>query len=199
MSADTSPSPEESGSYMSRLVERASQVIKQVAPSREGESRPLLHGQGQTRHYGAVPESEIPVPKPRPVKSPVKVEAKVWFANERTWISWLRASILIGTLALVLFNSASYYDSKSDEPPFEPGIPNGNRAAARTVRTFGIVYALISVLTLVWGLYNYQRRITLIKSRWPGTFDDLIGPPLICAVVFVAIVANFVVSVSRHM
>ena len=45
-----------------------------------------------------------------------------------------------------------------------------------TVRTFGIIYALISVLTLLWGLYSYQRRVTLIKSKWPGSFGAFTTP-----------------------
>ncbi|WFD04806.1 hypothetical protein MVES1_000130 [Malassezia vespertilionis] len=76
----------------------------------------------------------------------------------------------MGTLALALFNSAGYFEPKPINSPYEPGIPTGNRAMAGIVRTFGVIYALISVLTLLWGLYSYQRRVTLIKSRHPGTF-----------------------------
>lgn len=38
------------------------------------------------------------------------------------------------------------------------------------VRGFGIVYALLSAFILLWGLYSYQRRVTLIKMRWPASF-----------------------------
>lgn len=77
----------------------------------------------------------------------------------------------MGTLSLALFNSASYFDPEPVPPPFEPGPGmDGNSRAAKTVRTFGVIYALISVLVLLWGLYNYQRRVTLIKSRWAGSF-----------------------------
>lgn len=77
----------------------------------------------------------------------------------------------MGTLSLALFNSASYYDPEPVVPPFEPGPALAGRArAARTVRTFGVVYAVISVMVLLWGLYNYQRRVTLIKSKYPGSF-----------------------------
>ncbi|WFD40944.1 uncharacterized protein MJAP1_003935 [Malassezia japonica] len=190
--AQTSSSSD--GGYLSRLYERASHLIHNAGPQSE-EQQPLLHGQRSSTEYGSVPENQIPVPKPRKVQSPVKVEAKVWFANERTWISWLRASILMGTLSLALFNSASYFDPEPVPPPFEPGPGmGGNSRAAKTVRTFGIIYALISVLVLLWGLYNYQRRVTLIKSRWAGSFDDLIGPPLVCGVTFIAILANFIVT-----
>ncbi|KAI6024838.1 hypothetical protein BKA83DRAFT_4252830, partial [Pisolithus microcarpus] len=43
---------------------------------------------------------------PSQIRIPKKVEGKVWFANERTWIAWLNTAILIGTLALALFNAS---------------------------------------------------------------------------------------------
>ena len=94
------------GNYFTRIYERAADMVNQVRHVSSDETRPLLHGQGQ-RSYQGTDDDSIPVPKPRPVVTPVKVEAKVWFANERTWISWLRASLLLGTLALALFNSAT--------------------------------------------------------------------------------------------
>ena len=77
----------------------------------------------------------------------------------------------MGTLSLALFNSASYYKPEPVPPPFEPGpVQLEQKRMFRIVRSFGIIYALISVMTLLWGLYNYQRRVTLIKSRWAGSF-----------------------------
>ena len=70
---------------------------------------------------------------------------------------------------MALFNSASYYDPKPSTSPDVPDVP-GNPAAAKVVRVFGMVYAFISAFVLLWGLYSYQRRVTLIKMRWPGSF-----------------------------
>lgn len=68
------------GGYVSNLYERASQMVR-PSDERTGEQQPLLHGQSSPE-YGSTPRDTIPVPKPNKVKSPVKVEAKVWFANE---------------------------------------------------------------------------------------------------------------------
>ena len=146
-------------------------MVNRVGHNVSEETRPLLHGQSHNSYQGTENDS-IPVPKPRKVITPIKVEAKVWFANERTWISWLRAALLMGTLALALFNSASYYDPKPSNDPLVPGY-DGRPGMAKTVRSFGVVYAMISVFTLLWGLYSYQRRVTLIKMRWPGSFGTL--------------------------
>lgn len=67
-----------------------------------------------------------------------------------------------------------------------------------TIKTFGIIYAGIAILTLAWGLGNYLRRLHLIKTKYAGSFDDLVGPPLICAALFIAVLLNFIVRVQQH-
>lgn len=154
--------------------------------------------------YGSVLDlpPEQRVPKPKKVRGPVRVEAKVWFANERTWISWLRVSLLIGSFSLAMYNSASFFTSHPQHP-FPPGQEPGpgipwTSPNASTIRLFAVVYALISVLTLSWGLFNYHRRLYLIKTKYAGDFDDMYGPPLISAALFVAVLLNFIVRVQQH-
>ncbi|GAC74300.1 component of vacuolar transporter chaperone [Moesziomyces antarcticus T-34] len=132
--------------------------------------------------------------KPKKIVSQSKVEAKVWFANERTWISWLRVSVLIGSFALALFNSDAFFQHHNDD---HPGHHN-QYLSSGNIKMFGAVYAGIAVLTLLWGLYSYQRRVTLIKTKYPGNFDDLIGPPLICAALFIAVLLNFIIRVKQR-
>ncbi|PWN48807.1 hypothetical protein IE53DRAFT_370301 [Violaceomyces palustris] len=148
--------------------------------------------------YGSVagqgPQRRIA--KPKKISTPNKVEAKVWFANERTWISWLKVSVLIGSFALALFNSSTFFEKHNH--PDSPGGGRGPGLDPATIKAFGAAYAAIAIATLLWGLHSYQRRVTLIKSRWPGDFDDLIGPPIICALLFIAVLLNFIVRVKQH-
>lgn len=148
--------------------------------------------------YGSTnQQSRFVVPKPPKVKTPNRVEAKVWLANERTWISWLHVSLLIGSFALALFNSSSFFSHHHPdlpEDPTKPKHPRSNHALRPdTIKAFGLVYAGIAVLTLAWGLASYLRRVHLIKTRYAGSFDDLVGPPLICIALFVAVLLNFIV------
>ncbi|CAD6893686.1 unnamed protein product [Tilletia controversa] len=174
------------------------------------EREPLLEGNGNSalgaeQGYGSVLDlpPERRVPKPKAVISPLRVEAKVWFANERTWISWLRVSVLIGSFALALLNSSSFFehhklpDNPIDEPgpAFPPKNPQG--LGPGTIKAFGFLYAVIALATLSWGLFSYQRRVTLIKAKYGGHLDDLWGPPLICAALFVAVLLNFIVRVQQ--
>lgn len=90
-------------------------------------------------------------------------------------MSWLNLSILIGALALALFNA-----SKDD-----------------IARNFAYAYALISAGVLVYAYLLYQHRITMIRRRDPGHFDAIIGPLVISAFLFLAIFANFFIRVRE--
>lgn len=76
-------------SIMERLLPGSTGTVT-GEQSNAGEREPLLNNEQQgaaaapSTSYGSV--LDLPparrVPKPKPVKSPVRVEAKVWFANE---------------------------------------------------------------------------------------------------------------------
>jgi len=82
---------------------------------------------------------------------------------------------LIGALALALFNA-----SKDD-----------------VARNFAYFYAVVSVGIIAYGWMVYQRRISMIRRRDPGHFDQVIGLVLISALLFLAILANFVIRVQE--
>lgn len=89
-------------------------------------------------------EPPISVRVPAKIPTPIKVEGKVWFANERSgclrtlflaivtdkfvaWLSYLNMGVLLGTLALALFNASE----------------------DTVARNFGVFYAVISIGVLV--------------------------------------------------
>lgn len=257
-----SPSSPQRVTSRDSLYRRSTMVLNSLfgwpaqRQGQEDEREPLLQGQagsedhGPDGRYGSTSGSRrVTVPKPPKVKTPVRVEAKVWLANEvssvrassghvvdnggtgkegpawrsgadttrhpssidpapprpphqRTWISWLHVSLLIGSFALALFNSSSFFGHHHPdlpEDPTNPRHPRKNHALEPgTIKTFGIIYAGIAVLTLAWGLGNYLRRVHLIKKRYSGSFDDLIGPPLICTALFFAVLLNFIIRVQQH-
>jgi len=125
------------------------------------------------RDYHAINSLPPQVRVPRKIASSIKVEAKVWFANERTWISYLNISVLIGAMAMALFNASK----------------------DQVARNFAYTYAAISVGIMIYGYLVYQNRITMIRRRDPGHFDQIVGPVIISALLFFAILANFILRV----
>ncbi|KAG8776114.1 hypothetical protein FRC15_012122 [Serendipita sp. 397] len=103
----------------------------------------------ENQNYGTM---DLPpgVRVPKKLATPIKVEGKVWLSAERTWISYLNIALLLGTLSLTLFNATS--------DPIS--------------RRFAYTYAAISILVMVYGYLLYQRRITMIRKRHPGSFGE---------------------------
>jgi uncharacterized membrane protein YidH (DUF202 family) len=143
--------------------------IPDVEPEEEDGQMPSV------RDYHSITTAPPHVRVPKKTPTPVRVEGKVWFANERTWVSYLNMSVLIGTLAVALFNASK-----------DPIASN-----------FAYLYAAISVGILVYGYVLYQRRITMIRRRDPGNFDQIAGPVIISAFLFFAVLANFILRVRE--
>jgi hypothetical protein len=108
------------------------------------------NGQRPTvRDYHAINSLPPQVRVPKKIPTSIKVEGKVWFANERSmfsvynpdnsylsltaWVSWLNISILLGTLALALFNASK----------------------DQIATNFAIFYAVVSIAVLVRLLFYY--------------------------------------------
>ncbi|KDQ19377.1 hypothetical protein BOTBODRAFT_437715 [Botryobasidium botryosum FD-172 SS1] len=155
----------------STRTDRIPEASEDGAGAEEGSSHTNYGATSATAPFALPPGVRIP----KKVATPIKVEAKVWFANERTWISYLNISLLLGTLSLALFNASN--DS--------------------VARNFAITYAIISVGVIVYGYVTYQKRITMIRKRDPGFFDEIIGPVFICIALFFAILSNFVIRVQE--
>ncbi|GAA5807687.1 hypothetical protein MFLAVUS_001061 [Mucor flavus] len=104
---------------------------------------------------------------PKKIVTPLRVEPKVFFANERTYFSWMSFGTLISTFSLALFNAGDAVGKLS-----------------------GIVYSLVSVSILMYGMGLYYRRRELIHNRAAGPYDELVGPTVICFALLFAVGLN---------
>ena len=110
-------------------------------------------------------------------QGPVKVEAKVWLANQRTFIKWQHVSVLLASLSLGLYNAA--------------GKENN------VARSLAIVYTIVAVFAGLWGYGVYMWRTNLIQRRSGKDFDAVTGPIVVCVGLAVALILNFAFRVSR--
>ncbi|ORY17982.1 VTC domain-domain-containing protein [Clohesyomyces aquaticus] len=104
-------------------------------------------------------------------QGPVRVEAKVWLANQRTFIKWQHVSVLLASLSMGLYNAAG--------------------EANNVARVLAVVYTLVAAFTLAWGWGMYMYRMKLIKERSPKDFDNQFGPIVVCVGLIVALCLNF--------
>lgn len=110
-------------------------------------------------------------------QGPVKVEAKVWLANQRTFIKWQHVSILLFTLGVGLFNAAGKHNT--------------------IARALAVVYTCVALFTAAWGYGIYMWRSDLIKKRSGKEFDAMAGPIVVCIGLIVALLLNFAFKVCH--
>jgi SPX domain protein involved in polyphosphate accumulation len=104
-------------------------------------------------------------------QGPLKVEAKVWLANQRTFVKWQHIAILLATLSLGLFNAAGQNNS--------------------IARGLAVVYTAFAVFAGCWGWGLYLWRSKLITERSGKDFDNMIGPFVVSLGLAAALCLNF--------
>ncbi|KAF2642376.1 vacuolar transporter chaperone-like protein 1 [Massarina eburnea CBS 473.64] len=99
---------------------------------------------------------------------PTRVEPKVFFANERTFLSWLNFTVILGGLAVGLLNF-------------------GDKAG----QISALIFTIVAMLAMVYALTTFHWRAASIRQRGQGGFDDRFGPTVLSIALFCAVVINF--------
>ncbi|KAI8343323.1 VTC domain-containing protein [Chlamydoabsidia padenii] len=98
-----------------------------------------------------------------------KLDPKAFFANERTFISWLQFCALILTVALNLLN---YGD--------------------RISRLIGAIFIILASLISIYALVRFQIRAYQMRTgRNLLRMDDIYGPAVLCILLVTALLVNF--------
>jgi len=121
---------------------------------------PSWKQQGEVKRFKA--------PKGKRIHVPVRVEPKVQLATERTFLSWLEFSILIGSIAATLLN-------------FGDGLAF---AAAWA-------FTIIACIALFYSAGLYLWRVRKIRERRAVVYHDKWGPTLLCIGLLVAVSVSF--------
>ncbi|EHA55584.1 vacuolar transporter chaperone 2 [Pyricularia oryzae 70-15] len=112
---------------------------------------------------------------------PLKVEAKVWLANERTFLKWQHIAVLLGSLAVGLYTAAAGRSKK-----------HSAEEAHLVAQVIGIAYLGMAAFAAGWGYYTFQSRRQMIVARSGQDFDNIFGPLTVSLGLVVALVLNFV-------
>ena len=117
---------------------------------------------------GQVEAKRFKAPKGKRIHVPVRVEPKVYFAAERTFLSWLEFGIILGSIAATLLNF-------------------GDRISLYSAWGFTIV----ACAALFYSAGQYLWRVRMIRSRRAVRYHDAIGPTVLCIGLFAAVAINF--------
>ncbi|KAJ3983340.1 SPX-domain-containing protein [Lentinula detonsa] len=119
-------------------------------------------------------------PAGKHISIPVRIEPKVYFAAERTFLKWLNISVFIGTIATTLLNFTSPEDSR------------GLISAA--------LFTLCALIAIAYsaGVFVY-RSYRLRARRAEGFYYDKYGPTLLCFMLAAAMAVNIGLRVGEMM
>jgi SPX domain protein involved in polyphosphate accumulation/uncharacterized membrane protein YidH (DUF202 family) len=166
-----------------RDMETTTETIEETEPQEAGPSRfsSMLQSVGIKPKWMGEETVSLPPGVRHPgiwIKDtgPVRVESKVWLANQRTFIKWLHISILLSSLSLGLYNAAGKHN--------------------RVAQALAVVYTFFALFSAAWGWFMYEKRARLIRQRSGKDLDNMIGPLVVCIGLAAALVLNFAFKVS---
>mmetsp|Transcript_22902 Transcript_22902/g.40568 ORF Transcript_22902/g.40568 Transcript_22902/m.40568 type:complete len:682 (+) Transcript_22902:108-2153(+) len=119
----------------------------------------------------------------KPRKTPMKIEPKVFLANERTLLSWLHMAITLGALAAVLIG----YPRHGETPDL------ALESSGSPTRVLGFILMPISLVFTGYAYMTFSTRGRLLHMRLDGgAFFDMNGPIVLGLVLILALSAIFV-------
>lgn len=118
------------------------------------------------------------------VSIPIRIEPKVYFAAERTFLKWLELSVFVSALAVGMIN----YSKQGD--------------------TIGLIvsglFTVVSLLCIAYsGAIYVWRSLKIRKRESSNVYFDAYGPTILCGVILAVTIVNFVLRFlesndSRH-
>ncbi len=119
---------------------------------------------------GGVQVKRFKAPKGKRIHVPVRVEPKVYFAAERTFLSWLEFSIIIGSIAATLLN---FGDNVS------------------LISAWG--FTIVACGALIYSVVIYWLRVQMIRKRRASVsrYYDKYGTTGLCIGLFAATAVSF--------
>ncbi|ANB13353.1 Vtc4p [Sugiyamaella lignohabitans] len=123
---------------------------------------------------GTVFITDLKVPEGKTICMPVRIEPKVYFATERTFLAWLEIGILLGAIAGGLLNY-------------------GNALAVEAAVGFFVV----AIGTILYAIVLYLWRVKQVRNKTAARYDDRVGPTIICVALAAATGINFYLQATR--
>ncbi|KAH7034827.1 VTC domain-containing protein [Microdochium trichocladiopsis] len=165
--------------YYSALADKYAKVagrkviagLSAIAPHPRGSEVPRSNRVQMFFGNQEVSNKRIKAPKGKKIYVPVRVEPKVYFAAERTFLSWLEFSIYVGTIAVTLLNF-------------------GTKPTTASLVISG-VFTLLAISALCYSVGIYLYRSRAIRERRVVKFYDRYGTTALCLAVVCGIVLNF--------
>ncbi|KAM3164800.1 Vacuolar transporter chaperone 4 [Lachancea thermotolerans] len=128
-----------------------------------------LHGDQVTKvPQGTVFDTEVRAPPGKTICVPVRVEPKVYFATERTFLSWMSIGLIFNGVAISMLTYGT-----------------------RTTMVASVGFFLTALVTIIYNAYVYCKRVVNIRLKRAIDYQDKVGPPLVCACLLASTIFSF--------
>ncbi|KAI7563689.1 SPX-domain-containing protein, partial [Hortaea werneckii] len=154
--------------YAHLTADKTLDLLKQSTPLPKPTPVPARPGGMGIPRSDAVTQKRFKAPRGKKIHVPVRVEPKVSFAAERTFLAWLEFSIILGSIAATLLNF-------------------GDTISLASAWAFTVV----AVVALFYSLGLYLWRVSAIKSRRAVDYHDKWGPSVLCFLLLIAVAISF--------
>ncbi|RMY48793.1 hypothetical protein D0865_07883 [Hortaea werneckii] len=154
--------------YAHITADKTLDILKQSTPLPKPTPVPARPGGMGIPRSDAVTQKRFKAPRGKKIHVPVRVEPKVSFAAERTFLAWLEFSIILGSIAATLLN-------------FGDAISLASAWA----------FTVVAVVSLFYSLGLYLWRVSAIKSRRAVDYHDRWGPSALCFLLLNAVAISF--------
>uniref|UniRef100_A0A7S0WG32 SPX domain-containing protein n=1 Tax=Pyramimonas obovata TaxID=1411642 RepID=A0A7S0WG32_9CHLO len=120
--------------------------------------------------------------KPLERRVPMRVEPKTFFANERTFLSWMHMAVTIGTMSSGLLAYSLDHQTK------QGGI---------AMQMVAVVLLPVSIMFCAYAVWTFYWRAVKIRLREDGPYDDRFGPMVLGCVMAVGLWTIFIMSLLK--
>lgn len=116
-----------------------------------------------------------------PRSAPVKIDPKVFFANERTFLAWLHVSVILAGASVAI---VAFTDSHATSTP---------------TALYGVILLPVSIAFILYAMIQYTRRASMIRRKSPGPYVDVAGPTVLTIILMLSIVTQFSIKLYTLM
>jgi len=159
--------------HIAMVGDRIVDLMRRITPFPRSTAVPSSGGSMGIQRSSAVEGKRFKAPPGKRIHVPVRVEPKVFFAAERTFLSWLEFSIIIGSIAATLLNFGD---------------------AASIASAWG--FTILAALALLYSMGLYLWRVDKIRKRRAVTYHDKYGPTILCLGLLAAVATSFALRLS---
>jgi len=103
--------------------------------------------------------------------APVKIEPKVFFANERTFLVWFQSSILVSSIGTAILSTGT-----------EAG------------RSLGYLLLCTGMALIIYAVLTYEQRVNSLLSKRADGYHDRFGPIILAGIITVIFIGSIAIN-----